>query len=542
MAILSQGTALERADFPEQLGVSSQKLQAFLDDLITNHIEIHSLMVLRHGKVAAETWRKPYEADFPHICFSVSKSIVAIAIGFAIEEGYFTLDSKVLDFFPEWQPKRSDPKLESMTVFHLLTMTAGKDPLVTDSKMAVDWLKQFFRAIWAFAPGESWKYISENQYILMEILHRATGKTATEYLTPRLYEPLGFGRVPFWETSRTGIEAGGWGIYLKTEELAKIGQCMMNKGQWQGKQVIPEKWVAKMQENLVDNTPTNEKYHDQCCGYGLCIWHNPIQNSVRMDGMFGQFVIMLYDYDALVVITSNEINEYKERGYVWRHIEGFFCEPSDTKPAHSVSLRAREISPPKSRPRNPEMEQEINGNVYKIRRPVLNNLVHMPLSVATLPILQMSGMKHGNINNVSLTFSDDGCIFKWTEDSEEGFQESTVLCGMDGMARQSPVTIAGVPYTMNCWGAWESDNSITLHLRPLQSLNDRKLNFSFKGDRVRIMPEMSRGFVYLMQNMCDIFLEPFMPMPKVSLPVIKLLSPVLGMVAEPELKGRKLTD
>ena len=541
MAILVGG-ALERAAFPEQAGVSSAKLQAYIDDALANGIELHSLMAVRHGKVAAEVWRKPYGPQYPHIMFSVSKTITAIAIGLAIEEGFFSIDSRVIDFFPEFKPKKTEERLEKLTVFHLLTMTAGKDPLVFDSKAQIDWLEQFFHAKWSFTPGESWKYISENQYVLIEILRRATGQTATQFLTPRFYEPLQFGRVPVWETSVTGTEAGGWGMFLTNEEMAKIAQCLLDNGKWDGRQLIPEDWAVKMQSALVDNTPTNERWPDQCNGYGYCMWQNPVPNSSRLDGMFGQFAIIFRDFDAIVTFTSNEIDEMKARAFIWKHFPGVFCDESVSKPANSKALFMPEISPPISKPRSAETEQSAAGKTYKLKRPVINNLVGMPMSVATLPILQMSAYKHGNITNVGFEFAENTCTFKWTEDFNNGPVENIVICGMDGNARQSPATIANVPYTMNAWAFWVAEDTLEIHLRPLESLNDRIFSFRFRGNKITMTPAMDPDIGTLLEQMIDIYMGPFMPMAPVTQPLFKALSPVLTPMIEPTLSGKALNN
>ncbi|MDR1410453.1 MAG: beta-lactamase family protein [Oscillospiraceae bacterium] len=535
MAVLTSN-ALERAAFPEELGVSSARLRAYIDDVLANGLELHSVMVLRHGKVAAEVWREPYAPEHPHTMYSVSKTITAIAVGFAVEEGFFNVDDKVIDFFPEQRPKRTDPHLENLKVFNLLTMTSGKDINVFEHKAQHDWIDQFFRSGWGFAPGTSWKYINENQHILLELVRRTTGQTATAFLTSRLYEPLGFGRVPFWETSLTGTEAGGWGLFLKTEELAKIAQCLLDDGKWKGRQLIPAEWTHKMQSKLVDNTPTNEGKADQCMGYGYCMWQNPIPNSSRMDGMFGQYAVILRDYNAVLITTTNEIDEPKARSFIWKHFPGVFCKETAVKPGKSVRLFMPPLSPPISKPRCTEMEQCLAGRVYKIRRAILNNvLVGLPLSVLTLPLTQMSAFERGNITNVRFDFAEDTCTFRWTED---GSDENVAICGMDGIARTGPVKIANVPYTMNCWAVWSAENTLEVHLRPLESHNDRILSFRFRCNGVRMTPGMTPGLPSLLHNMLEIYMLPYLPLPALSKPGMRVILPLLAAVSEPSLNGR----
>ena len=116
---------LKRASSPEEVGVSSAAIKDIIEDFKEHNVEVHSLMILRHGKVAFESWAYPFTPEMPHIMYSVSKSFTSTAIGFAIEEGLLTLDTKVVDLFPEYNDE-DDEKLQKLNVFHLLTMTAGK--------------------------------------------------------------------------------------------------------------------------------------------------------------------------------------------------------------------------------------------------------------------------------------------------------------------------------------------------------------------------------------------------------------------------------
>ena len=155
--------------------------------------------------------------------YSVSKSFTSTAIGFAVEEGLLSLDAKVIDFFPEYRPAQPDEKLEKMTVRHLLTMTSGKNPSLLLDKTKDRWIKDFFNAPWISEPGEMFLYVSENIYMLCAILVRVTGISVTEFLTPRLYEPLGMpcrligqtGPAMAWK-SAAGFDAPGGSGYCES--------------------------------------------------------------------------------------------------------------------------------------------------------------------------------------------------------------------------------------------------------------------------------------------------------------------------------------
>jgi CubicO group peptidase (beta-lactamase class C family) len=540
--------ALERARFSEELGVSSSRLQAYIDDVLAAGIELHSVMVLRHGKVAAEIWREPYSAQYPHIMYSVSKSITAIAVGFAVQEGYFAVEDRLIDYFPEYRPKKTDENLEQLKIFNLLTMTSGKFINVFEIKSRYDWVEQYFRAKWSYTPGTSWSYINENQFMLCELVKRTTGKTVVEFLAPRLFEPLGFNRVPVWETSGDGTESGGWGLFLKTEELAKLAQCLLDGGLWHGKQLIPAEWAKKMLSKVVDNLPTNEAYPDQCHGYGYCMWQNPVPNSARMDGMFGQYAMTFSDYDAVLVTTCNQIDEPLCRSIIWKHFPGVFCEESSSPPRDATVLSMPPLPPPQFAPRRTELENAVNGKTYKIRRAILNNVVvGVPCSVLSTPLVIFSAFKRGNITNVGFDFSEDSCVFRWREDAgnmhspNDCHVDNAVTVGLDGEARISEATIANTSYRMNCWGFWCDDRTLEIHLRPLESLNDRVLRFRFKRNgKIRLIPDLDPKLLPLLDQMLDIFMLPYLPMPKLTKPGLGIILPLLCAIAEPALGGREI--
>ena len=223
---------IPRASCPEQVGIDRNEIKALIDDFDQSNIEVHSLMLIRDGKIAYESYRYPYCKEAPHTMYSVSKSFTSVAIGFAIDEGLLTLDTKVIDLFPEYRPKKYDDNLEKLTIYHLLTMTAGKDVSLLSDKTKGTWVKDFFTSKWAFAPGESWRYISENTYMCCVIIKKLTGMGVIDYLTPRLFEPLGITRRPFWEHDQQGVEAGGWGLYITTDELARFILCVANGGSY----------------------------------------------------------------------------------------------------------------------------------------------------------------------------------------------------------------------------------------------------------------------------------------------------------------------
>ena len=497
-----QITSLPRADFPEQVGVSSLDLQDYIRDLKETGIEAHSIMVIRDGKVAFETWRKPYTPDMPHAMYSVSKSVTSIAAGFAINEGYFALDTKVLDIFPEYRTANYDEKLEKITVRHLLNMTAGKDVSLLSDKSKGNWQKQFLDSAWYADPDDGeWRYISECSYMVCACIKRTTGSSVSSFLTPRLYEPLGFGRVPYWEVDNEGIEAGGWGIYLKTEELAKIALCVFQGGVFEGKQVIPADYIRE----AVQKQSNPERYSeiDNRNGYGYFFWRNGVvPNSYRLDGMFSQFAVCFNDYNAVVCVTSCEIEEQKSRDCLWRHFPAAFLpRPMDRKNydalKDSLVLETLEELPAKP---HSILEQTIAGREILFKKPTLLNTVNFPVSMLPLATVYMSADRAGNINHVFFSFEEDVCRLTWSE----GDVTNTIVCGMDGEPRHSQIHLAGIDFTARCSAAWAEENVLEVWFRPMESVCQRRWKFVFESNgNVQAIPSSNPSIVTMVKYLCD---------------------------------------
>lgn len=495
-------SAIPRADYPEQVGVSSVDIAAYIRDLKESGIEAHSIMVIRDGKVAFETWREPYTPDMPHAMYSVSKSITSIAAGFAIDEGYFKLETKVLDIFPEFRTENYDEKLEKITVRHLLNMTAGKDVSLLTDKSKGNWQKQFFDSKWYADPDDGeWRYISECSYMVCACIKRTTGMSVLSFLTPRLFEPLGFGRVPFWEVDGEGIEAGGWGIYMTTEELAKVALCVFNKGVYEGKQVIPAAWIAEATRTQAN--PERYSEIDNRAGYGYFFWRNGVvPNSFRMDGMFSQFAVCFEDYNAIVVVTSCEIEEQKSRDCLWRHFPAAFLPHAQSDKnyiQYKDKLVLETLEELHEMPHS-VLEQTIAEREITFKKPVLINTVNFPVSMLPLASVYMSADRAGNIDKVSFRFEDDVCYMTWTE----GEAVNTIACGMDGTPRHSHIHLAGIDFTARCSAAWESENSLAIWFRPMESVCQRRWTFVFEENgNVQAIPRSMPSIKTMVKYLCD---------------------------------------
>jgi CubicO group peptidase (beta-lactamase class C family) len=323
---------------PEAEGISTAAVEDFVEaeDKINT---LHSFMVMRHGHVVAEGWWKPEAADKPHILNSLSKSFNATAVGLAIKEGKLRLDDPVLKFFPADAPANPSANLKAMTVRDLLTMTSG-DETEPKSVNGAPTVRLFLAQPVVYPPGTHFLYNTMGSYVLSAIVTKATGETSLEFLRPRLFEPLGIVN-PQWASSPEGNSLGGYGLYLCTEDIAKFGQLYLQKGKWNGKQLIPKKWVKEATRKQV---PNEQEAHanigiDWKQGYGYQFWRCT-HNAFRGDGAGGQFCVVIPDQDVVVAITADTGNMQGELNAIWDHLlPGFQQQPLPDNVAAQENLK-----------------------------------------------------------------------------------------------------------------------------------------------------------------------------------------------------------
>jgi len=305
------GADLPRSS-PESQGVSSAGVLAFVEAADREIDAMNSFMLLRHGHVVAEGWWSPYSAASPHSLYSLSKSFASTAVGLAIAEGKLSLDDEVLKFFPEDTPPEPSNNLKAMRVSDLLRMSTGHqtEPPRTPNQ---PWTKTFLAHPVSFKPGTHFLYNTSGTYMLSAIVQKVTGMTVLDYLRPRLFEPLGI-QHPTWETSPQGISAGGFGLSICTEDIARFGQLYLQRGKWQERQLVPESWVAAATARQTSNGSNPKSDWDQ--GYRYQFWRCR-HGAYRGDGAFGQYCIVLPRQDAVIAITSGVKDMQLVLNLVW---------------------------------------------------------------------------------------------------------------------------------------------------------------------------------------------------------------------------------
>ena len=308
---------------PESQGVSSAQIRKFVEAADQKVNTLHSFMLVRHGQVIAEGWWKPESAEKPHVLWSLSKSFTSTAVGIAVAEGKFSIDDPVLKFFPEDAPAAPSDKLKAMRVRDLLTMSTGhqeeaKVKEITDQT----WVKTFLNHPVPHKPGAHFQYNTPATFMLSAIVQKTTGQTVVEYLKPRLFDPLGI-ENPQWDANPEGISIGGYGLHVRTEDIAKFGQLYLQQGQWNGKQLLTPEWIALATSKQVSNGSDPVKDWDQ--GYGFQFWRCR-HNAFRGDGKDGQFCIVMPEQDAVIAITAHTGDMQSELNLVWDFLLPAFAD------------------------------------------------------------------------------------------------------------------------------------------------------------------------------------------------------------------------
>ena len=314
-AVAASESTLSRAT-PESQGISSAALGEFLTALEQKVDAVHSVIIVRHGHVVAEGWWSPYAAAEPHTLFSLSKSFTSTAVGLAQAEGKLSIDDPVLKFFPEAAPAHPGDNLKAMRIHDLLRMSTGHhatdiDPFPFQSQE--DLVKNFLSRPVTDKPGTHFFYNTAATYVLSAIVQKVTGQTVLDYLRPRLFEPLGIAD-PVWDASAQGISFGGFGLSLRTEDIAKFGQLFLQKGEWQGRRLVPADWIEAATSRETANGSSPDSDWDQ--GYGYQFWRCR-HGFYRGDGAFGQFCIVMPQYDTVVAVTSGTANMGAVMNVIW---------------------------------------------------------------------------------------------------------------------------------------------------------------------------------------------------------------------------------
>jgi CubicO group peptidase (beta-lactamase class C family) len=488
---------------PESQGVSSEGILEFLKALANAKLELHSFMLLRHGHVVSECWWAPYRRTAVHSLYSLSKSFTSTAIGFAVAEGKLKLTDRVISFFPEQLPPMVSDNLAALTIANLLSMSVGHK---TDSIAAVarnaeqpDWVKTFLSLPIEYTPGSVFLYDTGSSFMLSAILQKVMGQKVIDYLQPRLFDPLHIEQRT-WEISPLGINTGGWGLSVTTETLAKFGQFYLQKGRWEGHQLLPAQWVSdatsfKIQQPATWNSgsdPANQAAYtasladpvaalaklkqssDWYQGYAYQFWRCR-HNAYRGDGAFGQLCVVMPDQDAVFVATAETGHMQEELSLVWDHILPAMRDTSLPRAAPMVSA---------------QLKSELSAAVLPLPAGDLNQPIAARISGRKFAI----DANDLGILSASMQFSGDACTFR-VSNATAAFE---VQCGL-GKWQDGLTNLPGEPpgllpnggrdsrsIAVAAAGAWKDANTFQMLWRFYETPHRDTVTCSFEGDALQI--------------------------------------------------------
>lgn len=452
--------------FPEALGISSESIIDFICTAKDRSLAMHSLMILRHGEVAAELYWSPYSAKSQNHVYSFSKSFVSAAIGLAVDEGLLSYDDRLCSFFPRYIESDADERIHSVTIEHLLTMTSGMVGFnEITSLTSSDWVRTFLNSRLASFPGEKFNYNSLNTYMLTAVLRKVTGIGLVEYLTPRLFEPLGITGV-YSDKCPMGRDIGGWGLHVKTEDMAKFGQLLLNRGNLRGRQILPIDWCEKSRLSHAD-TLSDPKFPDNPdvkSGYGYQLWINRDKTSFRADGMLGQFALILPELDCVIVSTAGNMDEYAVLDLIWEKIVPAIGAIPDNSPQGDSYIQLSELSGSLSIVSTeisivPFLMQNVNDKTYTMP----------PNRQSVYPFMLRYPKRHilSGIENFKFNFGKT-CSLTWTECE----QTNTVPLIFDGHFHDTEITFFESAVSCSVYSKIKEISGTVYELEVLMSFTD----------------------------------------------------------------------
>ncbi len=448
---------------PEAEGLPSAAVEAFargLDALARQGTRIHGYLLLRHGKVISEGYWAPHPADAPHQLFSLSKSFTSSAIGIAQGEGLLSIDDHLVDFFPERLSSRVSQRMRRVTLRHLLTMASGHAacplPRYTKDNGQQDWVGRFLEDELPYEPGTRFIYNSGATFMLSAVLQKVTGQRVSQYLRPRLFDPLGFGEV-VWDRNPDGIDIGGWGLWLSVEEIAAFAQLWLQGGAWNGRQLIPRDYVVMASRKQIENaTIPWSSPPDWNQGYGFQFWMCRY-GCFRGDGYAGQIALMMPEQDIAVAITAGSCDIQAELDVAYRALmNAVKYRPLPEDPAALASLRACEAGLRLELAPAPGPKVNVTARSYRMAANALG------------------------LQRVALTPSGDAITLTLEFDDRTAILEA----GLDAERCTPTAFIYREPLDHVARAGWVSDNELVVNILPIGTPSWFTLNLVFEGDRL----------------------------------------------------------
>ena len=457
-------------------GVNAGAILRFMREFDAICGENHAMIITVEGDRVFEQYAAPYTADDPHNMFSVTKCLVSLAVGFAIDEGLIRLDEPILPHFLDY-PHRDDPRWQDMTVKALLTMHSNKRFSFLQD-MTADHAALFMAA--PFRRKEGFLYSNNDSHMLSALVTRVSGQSLDDYLDSRLFAPLGIAK-PFWEKNKAGVCVGGSGVFLTARQLATIAECVAAGGVWQGKQVIPASYLQAATARQIQPSAT---YHAD--GFGYYFWQDG--DTYRLEGLFGQFAVVIPAHHAVVTILSMHPSDNLIAKTVQEQLIAHLFDAPSAGDIDALRdyLRERDgRNTPQAAPRNREMEAQVNGKVYR-RKGLTTALTHAMTKFhnGLIPNAVHSSYPDRPVDSFDrfrFDFGEDSVRIRWQENP----CNIDFVAGMDGTARVSEVPLLQWRYRVWSHAHWEGRNLVVV-TRPLNAVCTKVFRFRFGRRTLRV--------------------------------------------------------
>jgi CubicO group peptidase (beta-lactamase class C family) len=469
-----KGTMLPRSS-PEAQGVSSDAINKFFDAIEASGQEFHGTMIVKNGYVIAEAMWHPYRTDHKLQTYSMSKSFTSSAIGLAQQEGLLSVEDQVIKYFPNDLPHEISDNLNKLKIKHLLMMGVGmaKDSIQIIEKTP-NWAKTFLSLPIDFEPGTKFLYNSGASFMLANIIQKVTGKTAYDFIKPRLLDPLGMTNTS-WATTPEGYNFGASHFRCTMEDFAKFGQFYLQKGKWNGKQMLDESWVHEATTKQISNGNNDGSWS---YGYGYQFWLNPV-GGFRADGAFGQYSMVFPDQNAVVAIASESMGKGTTMSLVWDNLfpalKNNVPMAQNTTQNKTLQQRLSKLNyAPESFSYKSNLESSIKGKTYKMAENELD------------------------IETLTFDFYGNNISFKI---KEKNIRTYTIKSGRNKWITEK--NLKPKPHSLfskrridfesevAAIGGWENNNKLHIAMRLIETCHTDYLTCTFEGNKVTIVPLFS---------------------------------------------------
>lgn len=465
---------------PETVGIRSEAILEYIENLERSNTEMHGIMIMRHGKICAEGWWQPFAPNLRHGQQSHSKTYAATAVGIAYTEGVLRLDERLIDIFPEESPEKPSENLKLLTVRDVLCMGCGMDLM---PRPGVNWIRDFMHTPVNHRPGSTFMYNSVGSTILGAIVRKKTGEGLQEYLRKRLFDKIGINADNIrWYCMPDGMETGGGGMLATTEDNLRLMKLYADGGVWDGERILAEDYVKLAISNQNDTSKealVNPDASDNFLGYGFQIWMCKPKGVYRADGAMGQFTIVSPDQDLLIAITETVAGAHWAQStlnFTWDFMEKIGDEPleGNVESAECLVRKMRCLNLP-----NPVVSSasplvpEINGKTFRVVSGVLSTEIYN--FMAKIPVKP--------VTEFTLVFDEYGCVWNTKgPDGEQAVRIATNGCRFTNLMGKADDQVR----MLVCDGAWIQDDVFAANLRWAETCLKKRLLFRFDQDGVTI--------------------------------------------------------